>query len=277
MSSLTAVSKKRFGWIRALHHKKERAASGLTLLEGERLVVEALRGGIAIETVVGTEDFWSRRFDLVHQFASAGISLHKVSVQQMDMLATTEHTAGVLAVVARPAWPAETVWQKAESSDFFGLLAVGIQDPGNLGTLVRTMAAAGGSAVFVSRGSTEIGSPRILRASAGSVYTLPVLENSDSLETLGRLHEQGISSLAALPRKGRPYTALDLTKPTVLVLGGEGGGMPEAVTAACTQSIHIPMPGQVESLNVAAAGAVVIYEALRQKRLANALTRRRNP
>jgi len=244
------------------------------LLEGERLVAEALREGVHIETVVGTNDFWSRRIDLVHQFASAGIRAFTVSTEQMSMLAVTEHSAGVLAVVSRPVWIEKDFWGKAESACFLGLLTIGIQDPGNLGTLIRTMAAAGGSGIILSPGNTEIGSPKILRSSAGAVFRLPTLENVTPLPALQKLANLGVQTLAAVPKKGRPFTAVNLTLPTLFVLGGEGSGLNPAVIQACTQCIQIPMPGEIESLNVATAGSILIYEAVRQRRLSHAMTRR---
>ncbi len=249
-------------------------ASQLTLLEGERLVVEALRDGIPFEAVVGTDAFWSRRMDLIRQFSAAGIPTAKVSEKQMFMLAVTEHSAGILAVVARPVWKSEDFWEKTGGSGFLGLLTVGIQDPGNVGSLIRTMAAADGSGILLNQGNTEIGSPKILRASVGAVFRLPTIEKVVALEAISRCLAVGIQTLASVPKKGRTYTLVDWTQPTLLVLGGEGNGLNHEVIAACSQSINIPMPGEMESLNVATAGAVMIYEAVRQRRLVIAGTRR---
>jgi RNA methyltransferase, TrmH family len=249
-------------------------SSGLTLLEGERLVVEALRDGISFEAVVGTDAFWLRRMDLIRQFAAAGIHASKVSEKQMAMLTVTEHSAGILGVVARPTWSSEDFWDKTIASGFLGVLTVDIQDPGNLGTLIRTMAAANGSGMLLNQGNTEIGSPKILRSSAGAVFRLPTIEKIEALDTLAHCQKAGIQTLASVPKKGRPYTAMDWTLPTLLVLGGEGNGLSDEVIGACSQSIHIPMPGDVESLNVASAGAIMIYEAVRQRRLATVTNRR---
>ncbi len=272
---MTSISKRRFGKIRALHVKKERQATGLTLLEGERLVSEALHTGLSMEAAVGTGDFWARRMDLVHKFSSSGIHTSLVSEKQMAMLTLTEHSAGVLAVVSCPETPSSLFWEKIQLDDFFGLMTVGIQDPGNLGTLIRTMAAAGGSGVCLSQGNTEIGSPKVLRASAGAVYRIPVLEKVDMMNAISRFREAGIQIVASVADKGKPYTVFDFTKPTVILVGSEGKGLPTEVISACTDIAQIPMPGGTESLNVSAAGAILIYETVRQRRLSQAISRRK--
>jgi len=263
--------------IRALHAKKERQASGLTLLEGERLIREALQGGIRFESVVATQEFWAGHSDLVHHFAAAGVFTSMATVKQVEALAVTEHSAGILAVVSRPAWPEEGVWDFTERPDFLGLLAVGLQEPGNVGALLRTLTAAGGQAAFLAEGCAELASPKTLRASAGSVFKLPVLEHLKPGEVLERCRKNNVQTLAAAPKGGRTYNAMDMTQPTLIVMGGEGGGLDAKLMAACSQTVQIPMPGGMESLNVGAAGAILIYEAVRQRRMkmANKLATKR--
>lgn len=255
--------------IRALRHKADRVASGLTLLEGERLIQEALRSGTRLDTVVGTADFWGKHPDLIHRL-SGGIRVFQVSPAQLQALAVTEHPAGCLAVVARPAWTGDELWRLTGRRTGLGMLTVGVQDPGNIGTLIRTLAAAGGTGAWLGPGCAEAASPKVLRASAGSVLRLPVVETSDASAVLAEVHARGWQSLAAVTRGGRPFTTCDLTRSTLFVLGGEGGGLAPEWVRACQHAVHIPMPGGTESLNVGVAGAVLIYEAVRQRRLAQA-------
>ncbi|MEW6515676.1 MAG: RNA methyltransferase [candidate division FCPU426 bacterium] len=262
------------GKIRALQSKKERQTTGMTLVEGERLVGDTLREGVNLESVVATAEVWARRVDLVHACATAGIQTLVATPKQFDFLATTDHPSGMLAVAACPVWREEQIWAKAQGETFFGTLLVALQDPGNFGTLVRTLAAAGGSGMWVSEGNTESASPKAVRASAGAVFHLPVVSEADPLRVIKRCRERGVQCLAAAPRQGRPHTSLDLTKPSLLVLGGEGGGLPTEVIGACDQRVQIPMPGEVESLNVATAGAILMFEGVRQRRLAQGADRR---
>ncbi len=256
-----------------MHSKQERLTAGFTLLESERLLEEALHEGRPIEAVIGTSDFWTRRPDLIHSLAAAGISTSIASLKQMTWLSVTEQPGGILAVVPRPVWREEEIWQKAGHMEFIGVLGVGLQDPGNLGTLVRTLAAAGGTGMWLSCNCVELSSPKTLRASAGSIFKLPVIEDADPAAVLAQCKRLGIQTLAAVPKGGRPYTASDWTGSTLLVLGGEGGGLGPEIIQACGQAVQIPMPGGMESLNVAVAGSIMVYEALRQRRLVNARKR----
>ncbi len=262
------------GKIRALQVKKERQATGLTLLEGERFIEEVLRGGVHIETVVGSGAFWARRTDLVRALAAAGIATSLASPKQMSILTATEQSAGVLAVVKWPRWTEAQLWERVERAEFLGLLLVGLQDPGNTGALIRSLAGAGASGLWLSQGSPELGSPKVLRASAGAVFRIPVLEGAAPPVLIRKCRERGIQTLAASPKGGRPHTLFDLTRPTLLVLGEEGGGLENEILQTCDHGINISMPGGTESLNVAAAGAILAFEAVRQRRLTQAASRR---
>ncbi len=251
-----------------MHSKKERQQTGLTLLEGERLVLEALEQGVRIDSVLGLPEFWGNHPAWVHRLAAAGISTYTVTPKQLEMLATTEHSAGSLAVVARPEWNPELLWAQAEKPAFLGLMAAGIQDPGNLGTIFRTLVAADGKGAWFSEGCAELASPKVLRSSAGTVLRIPGVEHADPAVVIKRNRELGVQTLAAVPKGGRPHTSLDLTQPTLLVLGAEGEGLRPEWMNACQYTVHIPMPGGTESLNVAVAAGIILYEAVRQRRLA---------
>jgi len=238
------------------------------------LVSETLRDGVKLESVVATAEVWTRRMDLVHACSAAGVQTLLATPKQFDQLATTEHPAGMLAVATRPVWQENQLWVKARNPNFFGVMLVALQDPGNLGTLVRTLAAAGGSGLWVSTGNTEAASPKAIRASAGLVFHMPVVSDAEPLGVIQRCRGLGVQCLAASPRMGRPHTSLDLTRPCLLVLGGEGAGLMPEVMAACDQKVQIPMPGAVESLNVATAGAVLMFEVVRQRRFALGADRR---
>ncbi len=273
LAALNPISKSRFARIRALQHKKARMETGLTLLEGERLVAEALQSGVSMEAVLGEADFWARRSDLVHRFSAAGIPTFLAAPKQLEALAATEHPGGVLAVIPRPVWSDQEAWRRASRPDFLGVLAVGLQDPGNLGAVCRTLAAAGGAGIWLTPECAEAASPKLLRAAAGSVLRLPVVERADWKQVLARCQAGGIQTLAAIPKGGRNYTTCDWTGPTLLVLGTEGEGLNADVLAACAQKVQIPMPGGTESLNVAVAGGILLYEAVRQRRLVQGLKR----
>jgi TrmH family RNA methyltransferase len=270
IATLTPLSKTRFNRFRALHSRKERQQTGLTLLEGETLVAEALEHGARFTAVLGLPEFWGRRPDWIRRLGAAGVAAFTLTPKQLEMLAVTEHSAGSLAVVARPEWKPELLWKRAEQADFLGVLGIGLQDPGNVGGILRTLAAAAGQGAWLSEGCAELASPKVMRASAGAVLRLPGIENAQPAEVIAGCRQRGIQTLATVVRGGRTHTSLDLTLPTLLVLGAEGEGLPESVQNACDYAVHIPMPGGMESLNVAVAGGIILYEAVRQRRLAPA-------
>jgi TrmH family RNA methyltransferase len=199
------------------------------------------------------------------------VAAFTLTAKQLEILATTGHPAGSLAVVALPEWKPELLWARAGQTGFLGVLGIGLQDPGNVGGIVRTLAAAAGQGAWFSAGCAELASPKVLRASAGAVLRLPGIENAQPQEVIAGCRERGIQTLAAVVRGGRPHTSLDLTLPTLLVLGAEGEGLSAEIQAACQHAVHIPMPGGMESLNVSVAAGIILYEAVRQRRLAPAV------
>lgn len=140
-----------------------------------------------------------------------------------------------------------------------------VADPGNLGALVRSADAAGADAVVCTAGSVDPRNPKAVRASAGSLFHLPVLADADPQVVLRACHERGLQLVAADAGGPTPYTDVDLARPTALLLGNEAHGLPGDVLAAADQVTHIPIHGRAESLNLAATAAVLVYEAARQR------------
>src|SRR5262249_2430115 len=150
------------------------------------------------------------------------------------------------------------------------LVALGIGDPGNLGTLVRSAEAAGAAAILLGPGSVDAYNPKVVRASAGAIFGIPVVdaasEGWSAVEALDALGELGRQRLGATATRGVPYTAVDFSRPTAVVLGTEAHGIDPGVDARLDGHVHIPMAGPAESLNVAMAGTVLCFESARQLR-----------
>jgi TrmH family RNA methyltransferase len=147
------------------------------------------------------------------------------------------------------------------------LVLVGVGDPGNAGTLLRTAEAAGARAVLFCDGSVDPHNPKCVRASAGSLFRVPVA-TGEAVEVLEACEEAGLARVATIARGGTPLDRADLLDPFALVLGSEAHGLPATLDELLDVRVTIPMEGRVESLNVAMAGAVVCFEALRQRRVA---------
>jgi TrmH family RNA methyltransferase len=141
-----------------------------------------------------------------------------------------------------------------------------VRDPGNAGTVLRSADAAGARAVVCAGGTVDPYNPKVVRASAGSLFHLPVIVSSDSVDTLSSLETWGYRTLGAAARGGEDYVGVDWSVPTALVLGNEACGLSSAVQGAVRSLVSIPMAGRAESLNVGVAGALLCFEAYRQRR-----------
>jgi TrmH family RNA methyltransferase len=146
------------------------------------------------------------------------------------------------------------------------VVLVDVADPGNAGTLVRTAEAAGAGAVVCCGATADPFAPKAVRAAAGSAFRLPVIVELDPVAALQVLGSGGLARVGLAAGAAEPYDAVDLTRPTAIVLGNEAHGLPDVVTTALDRLLSIPMAGDTESLNVAAAGAIVCFEVARQRR-----------
>ncbi len=253
--------------------------NGFVGVEGVRLVEEALRSGCRIQAVLFSESgerHHERLSSFIDRPEMAFPVLHTTD-RLFEGLADTEHPQGVAALVH----PRETSFDdfvRAPGSACAPLLVVlaGVQDPGNVGTILRTAAAFGatGAATAASgiSGTANPFSPKALRASAGAALHLPVLAGMSLPILLAQLKVAGVRTLASSvhePRDGeQPLLApweVDWCQPVALLVGNEGAGLPEEVERSADARIRIPMASGIESLNAAAAAAVVFYEAARQR------------
>lgn len=243
--------------IRQLHQSKGRREQGAFLLEGTHLLQEALATGHPLTSVCATETWCDRHPELVA--ALADIRLELFSPDLLEYVSTTVRPDGVLAIAPRQQKP-----QPPTEAQL--LIAVEtLQDPGNLGTIIRTAAAAGADGVWLSADSVDPESPKVLRASAGQWFRQPVGLSPDLATTLRQCKAAGMQIAATLPRASRSLWETDLARPTVILLGNEGAGLSPELAALADCAVTIPQAVGVESLNVAISGALLLYEARRQR------------
>lgn len=240
------------------------------LADGPVLLGEALAAGAEVEAVFAEPEALGS--PPVRAAASAGVPVRPVDdgvlARVLDVV-TPQH---VVAVVRRPVTALAAVLSAGEPEAPL-LVLVGLQDPGNAGTLVRVAEAAGCRGVVLSTGSVDVTNPKTVRATAGSLFRVPVAEGLEPTEVLEACHGAGLRTLAAVRGDAAAPEELDLTVPVALVVGSEAHGLPAEVAAACDAGITIPMAGRVDSLNAGIAGAVVLFEAARQRRAATAAGR----
>ena len=141
-----------------------------------------------------------------------------------------------------------------------------LRDPGNLGTIIRTSEAAGVAGVIMSKGTVDLFNPKVVRATMGAIFRVPFLYVESLSETIRQMKQKEISVYGTILEESRAYDTPDYTKPSAVVVGNEANGISREVQESLSGRIHIPMEGSVESLNAAVAAAVVLYEAVRQRR-----------
>jgi len=243
--------------LRELHQASGRRDQGLLLLEGTHLLQEMVRLGLQPALVLCTPSWQERHHPLLAQLP-APVCLQLASPEVLEAVATTRSPDGVVATLVPPQ-------PTAPPQPQFVLALDRLQDPGNLGTVLRTALAAGIEAVWLADGADPL-QPKVLRASAGAALALPLerLDASGFLERLQQARRQGLQLVAALVDAPRAYWQLDWRQPTVVLLGNEGAGLTAAVRELADQPVRIPHSPAVESLNVAVASAPLLLERWRQ-------------
>jgi len=251
--------------VRRLRALKARASSELALLEGVKLVEEALAAGVELaEAAVAPSLRGSERGQrLLQSLAARDVSVRVLGEELLASLSEVETSQGVLALARRPSFREDQLYRGPAP---LVLVAVGVQNPGNLGGLLRTAEAAGASGAYLATGCADPFSWKALRGSMGSAFRLPQWRGLESEEALRRVHQRGLLTLAADAHGEAAYDQLDLRGPAALVVGAEGAGLPEALARAVAHRVRIPMHGAAESLNVGVAAGGLLFEAARQRR-----------
>jgi TrmH family RNA methyltransferase len=253
---------------RALAHPG-RDRSTLAGIEGPNLLEEALRAGLRLDCVFVAQGA-ERLLDGLSFPPETEILLLPKSL--LDAALATETPQPVAALVEPPDWTwAHLVGVHANSAPLLLLLA-GLQDPGNLGTILRSAEAFGADGVVALPGTVSAWNSKAVRASAGSVFRVPLLSVSAD-ECFTRLREAGVKIFATTVRAAQPAHRVDLVAPVALLIGNEGNGVPEALAARAAGAITIPCPGPVESLNAAVAASILLYEASQQRSAKSAAPR----
>jgi TrmH family RNA methyltransferase len=252
-----------FKRLRALKERGVRSEGELCLLEGPKLVDEALAAGVTIAEAVAATGAEKRPAvaTTLAALRACGVPIRWLTDKLVAALSEAETTQGLVALAHRPVF---------EEEQLFGgvpliLVAVGIQNPGNIGALLRSAEAAGATGTYFTKGCADPGSWKALRGSMGSAFRVPQVRGLSPGEVLGRLEGQGVSALAATIDGETRYDEADLAAPVALVLGAEGAGLPPEVARRAAARLRIPLPWSVESLNVGVAAGLLLFEAARQR------------
>ena len=241
-------------------------ARGLAGIEGPNLIEEALRAGLRIECAFAAEGF-EHLLEALPLPPETEVLLMPRAL--LEGALATQSPQPVAALVEPPDW----TWAHLlgvhvpggqERVEALIVVLAGLQDPGNLGTIVRSAEAFGADGVVCLPGTVSAWNPKAVRASAGSVFRVPVLASSER-ELLRRFREAGVKLWTTTVHEAQPADLVDLAGPVALLIGNEGNGVPGDLASKASGKITIPCPGDVESLNAAIAASILLYEASRQR------------
>jgi TrmH family RNA methyltransferase len=238
---------------------------GKIFLEGVRLVAEAIRSHVVIDALFVSSDARAGVEELV-EIAGAKL-VYEVSDSAFQSLADTTNAQGIIAIAERPAAGRDEIERRLESSAIPVVVYLDrINNPSNLGAVLRTAEAAGAAGVIVSSGSTDAYSPKALRSAMGSSLRLAIWSDVEFDDAIGWAKQRGLRTTAADIEAERDYTEIDWHRPRMLVVGSEASGLGDEDRNRVDELILIPMENKVESLNLAVACGVILFEAKRQVR-----------
>ncbi|OKH14620.1 TrmH family RNA methyltransferase [[Limnothrix rosea] IAM M-220] len=244
---------------RKLQKSRERRLRGLCLLEGTNLVEAAIAKNLDFRTVLFTETWVERYPDLYRKLR--GDRLELVSPEVLQKVATTVNPDGIVASL-----DSTLVQRQLPKKLQLGIAIERLQDPGNLGTIIRTAAATSVDALLLSGDSVNPENPKVLRASVGAWFQTPTIVCDNFAGQIKAYRQQGVQAIATLPNATKTFWDVDWTRPSLILLGNEGAGLSPEIAALADEQVTIPMVKGVESLNAAIACALLLYEAQRQNR-----------
>jgi TrmH family RNA methyltransferase len=238
-----------------------RDTHGLAGIEGINLLEEALRAELHVPCVFLAQEAQDRMQGLA---LPSGTEVLLLPRALLDSVLDTETPQPVAALVELPDWTLSHVLGPGKTSAPLILVLAGIQDPGNLGTIARSAEAFGASGIVCLPGTVSAWNPKAVRASAGSVFRLPLIATTAE-ECFSSLRQAGVHIFTTTVHEAQPADLANLTGPVAFLIGNEGNGVPDDLAAHADASITIPCPGAVESLNAAVAASVLLYETSRQR------------
>ena len=246
-------------WV-SLSERKYRDREKKYIIEGIHLVQEALLSGAAIDAICYAEER-GMPAEIAAMEQLAGVEVVAVTEEIVTRCTDTVTPQAVFAVVRKPEVSAADIVRQHAS---LVIVTDGVQDPGNLGTIIRSSDAVGASAVLLGKGTVDLYNPKTIRSTMGSLFHLPIAE-CELTELLPTAREQGIQVVASRLEQSQSCYETDFRGPTWLIIGNEGRGISDEVMRLADTFVRIPMPGKAESLNAAMAATILLFEAMRQR------------
>lgn len=269
--TITSVQNPLIKRLHQLHTKKSRDESGTYLIEGIHLVEEAFKSAQPVETLLFDSESGLERqvASLLEQYSHSNgqeVRVISASTPVIEKLSETKSPQGIVAELKKPSLDWNHWWSSVSGKDYLLLILDEIQDPGNLGTILRTADAAGVEGVILSGGNVDLYNGKVIRSTMGSLFRVPVfhVDRSDLIQTIQKAN--GRLLVTSLGESSHAYDAPIYQGPTAIVIGNEGRGVSQELLQQATETVHIPLYGQAESLNAGVAAGIMLYEARRQRK-----------
>jgi len=239
-----------------LEKRKNRENEQKFVVEGERSVREAKDHILYV--------IYSRELEVVKWAKDLGMKTYKISHEAFHKISAVESPQGVLAVCKTPEYHLKDI---LSANNPLIVFCVEIQDPGNLGTIIRTADAAGATGVILSKGTVELYNTKVVRSTMGSVFHLPIVQIKDNEETIKLLKKHKVNLIGSDLKSEKDVWSSNMRGATAILIGNEGAGIPKEILDECDELVLIPMPGKAESLNAGVSSSIFLYEALRQRKM----------
>ena len=243
-----------------LKERRNRNKSNKYIIEGFRLVQEAFKAQLPIDYIIFTKDGNEKRDEYLSDYINESMKIYEISDNLFKELISTENPQGVLAVISMENKPLKYYGS-------FYLLCDKVQDPGNLGTIIRTAHAAGVEGIILTKGTVDIYNEKTIRSTMGSLFYIPIHYDDENLSLVKDLKNKGFNLVVTSLEANKDFFEENLKGKVILTVGNEGNGVSQEVLDLADTKVKIPMPGNAESLNVAIATSIIMYEKVRQDRI----------
>ncbi|MEW5819469.1 MAG: 23S rRNA (guanosine(2251)-2'-O)-methyltransferase RlmB [Cyanobacteriota bacterium] len=241
-----------------MHTKKGRDKTNAFLLEGLKSIKEALKDNLKIKLLAVKENY-----EVDVDIEKKAEKFYRFSEQAFKKICATETPGNIVAACEKVYFNLEDILNKPDKNKLLVFLEE-IRDPGNLGTIIRTCNAAQVSGIILSKNSTDIYNPKVVRASTGCLWKTPIIRSHNKIELLNRLKSSGFKVISSDMQGQKSYYSTELNKNIVIIFGNEGYGISEELKNLCDEIINIPISEKVESLNVGISVAIILFEARKQ-------------
>lgn len=260
VEAITSSSNPLLKKIRALHQRTFREKYSSYLIEGERLLEEALLKNIQLEQVITSEGFFKEGLG---RLKDANLTqLITVPDKLFAELSTTTNPIGIMAIAKISQCQADKLFAGSQP---LVVIADAIQDPGNLGTLIRTSLAARASGLITTKGTVDPFNPKVVRSAMGASFALPSIWDLETAEAIQLCRDHGLKIIAAAAESKKFFWQTNLNQPVAIIIGNEGQGISPTVLQTADETIAIPMSDNCQSLNAAQAATIMLFEAVRQR------------